>query len=274
MLKKVVKKVLHPSIQNYIKRFLQRKNRVYDMENLWRIINQRLSDYEFVKKWKTGIDSSVPFGPGFHGDKFVVSLADYFLKQSNVFIETGSYVGITAFHVGKNYPSIDVFSCDIDAKVLKIARENCIRNRNIMLNTLASPEFLYKLFKDNCRLEDKTITCWLDAHWYDYWPLKEEIAFLTSRIKKGFIMIDDFKVPGRPEFGFDVYNSNECSFDYIKDALDIAKAYKLIYPAYSKDEVEPRIDLQPLRGVGVVVIGTKDIVLPDAIADKFTLIPI
>jgi hypothetical protein len=44
----------------------------------------------------------------------------------------------------------------------------------------------------------------LDAHWYDYWPLNDELA-VVKNLKKAIVMIDDFEGPGRPSFGFDVY---------------------------------------------------------------------
>ena len=45
----------------------------------------------------------------------------------------------------------------------------------------------------------------LDAHWENYWPLPEEIEYISETGRKAVIVVDDFEVPGRTAFGYDDY---------------------------------------------------------------------
>jgi hypothetical protein len=58
---------------------------------------------------------------------------------------------------------------------------------------------------------------YLDAHWGDYWPLRDEIAAIRSGTQKSIVCIDDFVVPGHPQCGFDIYNGSPCGWDTVAD---------------------------------------------------------
>jgi hypothetical protein len=72
---------------------------------------------------------------------------------------------------------------------------------------------------------DKKILFYLDAHWYDYWPLNDEmmeIAKIASVRNNCIIIIDDFKVPGRADVPFDSYKDQPLDYTFVKNALDAA----------------------------------------------------
>ncbi len=69
-------------------------------------------------------------------------------------------------------------------------------------------------------LKDKRILFYLDAHWQSYWPLLDELEEISKTHKDNcIIVIDDFKVPGRPEIAYDSYGNHACSHGYIKKNL-------------------------------------------------------
>ena len=59
-------------------------------------------------------------------------------------------------------------------------------------------------------------------------------------------------VPDKPIFGYDSYNGQQCSHEYIKDAISWEdEEYSLYYPAYT----EHTSRIHPLRGWGLYSHG-------------------
>jgi hypothetical protein len=203
---------------------------------------------------------------GFHGDRHVLELADFFLKQAWAFVETGTLAGTTASYVGKRY-SAKVFSCEPDPGAWRAATERCKDYPAIQIFRKQSPDFLYELFEEVPELSTQPVVFWLDAHGYGFrWPLLKEIEFITSTRQAAVIMIDDFKIPGRPEFGFDAYDGQECSLEYILPALNPRHEYRVIVPTYG----ERTSRQHGLRGVGVIAYGLGPLGLPDTIRAHFS----
>ena len=50
-----------------------------------------------------------------------------------------------------------------------------------------------------------TLLYYLDAHWQENLPLQEEIKLILAYGQPAAIMIDDFAVPGDPDYGYDDY---------------------------------------------------------------------
>jgi hypothetical protein len=73
---------------------------------------------------------------------------------------------------------------------------------------------------------------YLDAHWFSYWPLLDELkAIATTHKDNCIIVIDDVKVPERLDIPYDVYNeTEECGYEYVKASLaEIYSSYKYFY---------------------------------------------
>jgi hypothetical protein len=120
--------------------------------------------------------------------------------------------------------------------------------------------------KDELGSLDKRVLFWLDAHGYGFeWPLRKEISFITTNFERAYILIDDFKVPGLDCFGFDEYDGQVCSFEYIKSALNPGLEYRLCYPNY-KERTSAH---HPLRGWGLLEFGhNEDLTLPASLRNK------
>ena len=137
----------------------------------------------------------------FHGDFKMLKVMVNILENSDVFIETGSYMGKTIYFVGKNFPKLQCYSCEINNEYYSIAKEQIEDLPNTKLDLKPSPYALYDIKEkyDN-NIFDKKCCFWLDAHWHTE-PLYDEIKYITSNYKKFCIFIDDFEIPGDKDFG-------------------------------------------------------------------------
>jgi hypothetical protein len=105
--------------------------------------------------------------------------------------------------------------------------------RNIHFHNKSSGDPLGTFLEE--KLKSKRLFFYLDAHWNNYWPLKDELTQKAKTHKDNcVIMIDDIKVPLRPEIRYDFYTIEgqfqECSFEYIKKELaEVFSDYNLYY---------------------------------------------
>ena len=195
---------------------------------------------------------------GFHGDRYLLAYVDHLMQQVESFVETGTNVGTTTRYMAKTYPKISIFSCEPDQMAFAYAKKS-IRgyDQNVYLYYMPSPDFLYQVYDDYPMLIPSLNLYWLDAHGYGFkWPLADEIAFITSRIDRAIIMIDDSEVPGQPQFQFSKYDGQVCNQVYIVNALTPEKTYTLGYPTYT-EHTSPH---HPLVGWTIIAFG--DVQLP------------
>lgn len=206
---------------------------------------------------------------GFHGDKYLLNLVDAIMKRSQVFVETGSNVGSTLAYVAKRFPNVQCFSCEPDPTAFGQAQQNTAGCTNVSLYNEMSQAFMRRMVSMKEPALNGDVLFWLDAHDYGFeWPLREEIETITGNWDKAFVLIDDFLVPGLDCFGYDQYDGQVCSFDFIKGSLNKNRDYRLYYPAYT----ERTSTTHPLRGWGLIEFGQQPALgLPLSIKDKITV---
>jgi len=192
---------------------------------------------------------------GFHGDAHLLQLVQIVMHNADAYIETGINVGQTFGYVASQYPHITCYGCEVRRDAYEAASERMRAYENIRISHETSPRFLQHLFH---QLPDTKNSCplfWIDAHGHGFqWPLRDEIKSITQAFTRAFILIDDFKVPGNECFEYDQYMEQECSLEYIKDAI-MVDDYRIFYPAYSE---KTPTHYHPLRGWGLIVIGDWD----------------
>lgn len=138
------------------------------------------------------------------------------LYKIPIAIETGTLHGETTGFLARCFSK--VYSIEKHKESFAVATNNLANFSNIKLLLGNSAEELPKLLS---QLDSKKIFFYLDAHWGDYWPLLDELKVIGKTHKNNcIIVIDDFKVPSRPDIGYDVYKNQACDFPYVKDALD------------------------------------------------------
>lgn len=193
-----------------------------------------------------------PLPTGFHGDRHLQTLVDALGGRAGVFVETGANVGSTLGYVARRYPGLPSLSCEPCEPACAVAREHACVRAGVEVFAETSQDFLRRLERDHATLFRLPVLAWLDAHDHGFaWPLRAEVAFLTARFARGFLLIDDFRVPHDARFGFDAYDGQECSFEHVAGEIDPAVDYRLYYPAYA-EHTSPH---HPLRGWGLVQFG-------------------
>ena len=206
------------------------------------------------------VRSLQPAPRGFHGDAYLLRLVEALAPGAEVFVETGANVGSTLGDVVRRYPHLECFSCEPDPDAFAVAHAHATVRAGVHVFEETSQEFLRRFECSERQRFDQPLLAWLDAHDYGFeWPLREEVSFLTGRFTRGAILIDDFQVPGQPEFGWDQYDGRSCSFDYIESSISDSVAYRLSYPSYS----EHTSRWHPLRGWGLLQFAPTLEELPD-----------
>lgn len=82
---------------------------------------------------------------------------------------------------------------------------------------------------------EETVFFYLDAHWEDDLPLREELEIVAATWPRAVVMIDDFKVPEDPGYGFDDYGTHgRLTADYLP--THALAGWGLYYPSLSSAE--------------------------------------
>ncbi len=189
---------------------------------------------QIIKKL-LGIHPTMVEHSGFHGDFIAKELVRVIIKKCNVtsFIETGTYHGFTTKYVANLYGELPIFTCELNKNIYKSAKKNLKKLKNVTIRNMSSEKFLVETLKKEI---GKIPLFYLDAHWYKYWPLYDELTIITENCDKAIIIIDDFEVPGRKDFKYYTFNGNKSNLTYIKPILINGKDNKftIIFPSYSK----------------------------------------
>jgi SAM-dependent methyltransferase len=117
-------------------------------------------------------------------------------------VETGCWVGNTTGYMAETSRR-PVYACDLDPRFHAIARMRLAHLDNVHLRLSDSRQFLRELTHGG--LVSKCVFFYLDAHWTIDLPLPEELELITSFWSRFVVMVDDFKVPDDPGYGYDDY---------------------------------------------------------------------
>lgn len=153
-------------------------------------------------------------------DKFAYQEFTKLIEKFNVkkIIETGTYYGWSSIKLSEF--NIPVFTIEYSKENYNIAEKNINEKKinNIKLILGSSPDILKEIIMEG----EENLLLFLDAHWYDYWPIHDELRVCIEKKIKPIIVIHDFFVPdgkGSSKFGFDKYKTQNLDFDYIKNHI-------------------------------------------------------
>lgn len=201
----------------------------------------------------------------FHNDKILQKMINDIIKNLNVtsFVETGTYGGDSTEYIAIQHPNIPVFTCEINPTFFKNNIKKLGRFPNVTSVLESSEKFVENIISNN-KLGDLPFF-FLDAHWYDFWPLIDEIKSISS-LPKFIIVPDDFAVPNSPQFanssgGGGTIGTHRtkvdirpCDIDLIKHVLPLK--YEIGYPKYDWKDVP---EASHLCGHAFIVGGQIDI---------------
>lgn len=192
---------------------------------------------------------------GFHGDKinqqYVLKLISFFKTSS--FLETGTWQGDTTGFVAAHNKRLPVFTCEINPNFFEHSRIRLKKFKNIKIFNQSSEQFIAKSNTDSLNIGNMPLF-YLDAHWYDYWPLLDELRVIIKNYSPVIILIDDFEVPGRPDYKFDIggggslewsgkkiIDKRKTNIDLIFPLLKELDEFKLLFPSYTFEETNTNV---------------------------------
>jgi predicted O-methyltransferase YrrM len=123
------------------------------------------------------------------------------------YVETGTFLGMTTDFLARRARAkgAQVHSCEINDRHYAIAQRIVGHQPHVRLQLGNSIEFLRELAP---RISKATNFVYLDAHWRDYLPLRDELSIIR-KWPNTIVLIDDFKVPSDPRFGWDRYDEKQ-----------------------------------------------------------------
>lgn len=170
---------------------------------------------------------------GMNGQFIKASIVINLLRELpfDYFVETGTNTGATSFLIASQCRQ-KVLTTEINPKFYYKARRNLFPY--LILNKVRtsfkdSPSFLAETMK---RGLIRNPFIYLDAHWEEELPLRDEINLILKGLTDFVIMIDDFSVPFDKGFRADPTYGITLNFDYIRDIL-VGKKLKVYFPGYS-----------------------------------------
>ena len=122
--------------------------------------------------------------------------------QPNVIVETGTYRGTTTEWLAQFGPQ--VFSVEINERFFEFSRRRLAKKKNVKLTLGNSVDFLKTIAKYE-RITSGCVVFYIDSHWEDHLPLREEMETIFKEYDSFVAIIDDFKVESDDGYGYDDY---------------------------------------------------------------------
>jgi hypothetical protein len=148
----------------------------------------------------------------------------------DAFVETGTHLGRTCFLIASQ-TDLAIFSSEVNKQYMRVARWflKCFGSR-VHLSKMDSVQFLNGFLAQQ---RFRRPLFYLDAHWYTKLPLVEELRTILESVESFVVVIDDFRVPGDMNFGFDRYGKTVVEWKLIEQVLvDSGRRMATYLPAY------------------------------------------
>lgn len=175
------------------------------MDAISHIVGERITgklEYMFRPKLRD------PWGSGFNGQAYRQRIFDELVKVLNTdaLIETGTCRGSTTEYLLKKM--LPVFTTEASPRFHAFAELRLKGQKNLHMYRMDSRDFIRTLLSNEQLQSFKRPFFYLDAHWYEDLPLREEIDLIFSNLDDAVILVDDFEVPGT-KYGFDDYGDEK-----------------------------------------------------------------
>jgi hypothetical protein len=174
------------------------------------------------------------WGGPFNGQKFrqriFFDLLYYFPIKAVV--ETGTFRGTTTtMFVATSLP---VYTVEAHPRYFSYSKTRFTFNRNIKQFKDDSRSFLKALSKDKS-VPKEGVFFYLDAHWKEDLPLREELEIIFANWVRPIVMVDDFCVPDS-NYEFDDYGPGKTlDMNYIKQVVS-ENNLSVFFPAVNAKE--------------------------------------
>jgi hypothetical protein len=150
-------------------------------------------------------------------------------------LETGTHLGTTTELMAET--GIAIVSVEGNARNFGFARMRLRRFRNVELRFGDSRiEARRALDLHRNALKEQPLFAYLDAHWNEDLPLAEELGEVFGRCPTAVVMVDDFRVPDDPGYGYDDYGPGKAlDQSYVSPAV-AAFRLAVLYPVLRSAE--------------------------------------
>jgi predicted O-methyltransferase YrrM len=175
----------------------------------WRMLRQR--------PWKG-------FGEPFNGQATRRRTVDLLVREFSprTLIETGTFLGFTTRCLA-DYGA-PTYTVEVSPRFRYAARFALRDLDNVTMIWGDSAAGVRHLAE---RTEVTRPLAYLDAHWEEDVPLNAELECLFSSWEDVLVVIDDFSVPGKPGYGYDIYEGVPLSLD----ELSVPEGVTVAFPA-------------------------------------------
>lgn len=142
-------------------------------------------------------------------------------------VETGSYRGTTTGFLHDLVGTVK--TVEANARFHTFTRWRFLGTPGVKVHKGDSRQFLLQIAEASDRRCDPTLF-YLDAHWENDLPLREEVEIIAKNWRRAVIVIDDFRVPDDSGYGFDDYGPGgtlEASYLPLHDL----EGWRVFYPS-------------------------------------------
>ena len=114
-----------------------------------------------------------------------------------------------------------VYTSEVNARYLGYAQVRLWPRSNVHFCLGDSRQFLRRLIQDSS-VPKGSVFFYLDAHWHDDLPLREEVDLIFRHWTRPVVMVDDFQVPDDSGYLYDDYGEGKkLSLDYLNPVAHI-----------------------------------------------------
>ncbi|HEY3932572.1 MAG TPA: hypothetical protein VGM58_09420 [Verrucomicrobiae bacterium] len=180
----------------------------------------------------------------FHCDliyrRLMLDLLDAF--HFTAFVETGTCRGYSTEFIASHHRQLPVFTSEVVQSSYELSKDALSKYLNVTPHLGNSSDWIGDMLSKR-KFGDFPLF-FLDAHWQRYWPLRDELRHIANAKLRTVIVIDDFEVPGHPQFGYDidggsdVVEGEKCNLDYIRPSFLSTNTYHAIFPKYSRQDAK------------------------------------
>jgi hypothetical protein len=187
------------------------------------------------------------FNGQFSKHRIFADLCAVFSFQS--FVETGAHTGSTTrFLCCQGKP---VHAVEIAPHFFESANQRLRELPQAHLTLGDSADFLCTLCKKTLAPRELTFF-YLDAHWRERLPLREELNTIALHHAHAVVMIDDFKIEDDPGYGYDAYDGGqEVSLAFLDDEIR-DHGWQVFFPVLPSARDHMLTDILPPRGTAVM----------------------
>jgi hypothetical protein len=143
-------------------------------------------------------------------------------------VETGTFRGTTTEFLAHT-TGAPVHTVESNARFHEFARRRLAELPGVHVELGDSRSFLRRLSVD-ASLAECTVLFYLDAHWAEDLPLRDELAIIAPAWERAVVIVDDFAVPDDPGYTYDDYGPGRALVESYLPAAEI-RGWGRHYPA-------------------------------------------